>query len=116
MPLRRVWLGLLAMGVLVLATRLPIAPGQLLTYDDVNLTYSVGHFDVRMSQPQPPGYPLFVMEMRLLYWLRFRRAENILLVLGLAGTFAALVLMAVCGNRIMGGRAGWYAACLLLFQ
>lgn len=116
MPLRRLWLGLLAMGVLVLATRLPIAPGQLLTYDDVNLAYSVGHFDVRMSQPQPPGYPLFVMEMRLLYWLRFRRAEHMLLALGLAGTFAALVLMAVCGNRIMGGRAGWYAACLLLLQ
>jgi thiol-disulfide isomerase/thioredoxin len=50
----------------------------LFTFDDVNLAYSVGHFDIRMSQPHPPGYPLFVMEMRVLSWLRFRRAESAL--------------------------------------
>src|SRR5579872_3857385 len=104
------------MGGLVLATRLPMAPGQLVTYDDVNLAYSIGHFDVRASQPQPPGYPLFVMEMRILYWLRFRRPEHILLTLGVAGTLAALALLAFSGNRIMGGQAGFYAACLMLFQ
>ena len=47
-------------AALILATRLPLAPGQLFTFDDVNLAYSIGHFDIRMSQPQPPGYPLFV--------------------------------------------------------
>lgn len=100
----------------MLATRLPLAPGQLLTFDDVNLAYSIGHFDVRVSQPQPPGYPLFVMEMRALYWLRFRRAERILEVLALAASIAALVLLARFGNRMMGGQAGFCAACLLLFH
>ena len=100
----------------MLATRLPLAPGQLLTFDDVNLAYSIGHFDVRASQPQPPGYPLFVMEMRLLYWLRFRRPEHILLALGMAGSIAALALLTVFGNRMMGGQSGFYAACMLIFH
>src|SRR5690348_6828102 len=93
-----------------------MAPGQLLTFDDVNLAYSIGHFDVRVSQPQPPGYPLFVMEMRLLHWLRFRRPEHILLALGIAGSIAALVLLALFGNSMMGGLSGFCAASLLLFH
>jgi len=47
------WLTVLFFAVLILATRLPLAPGQLFTFDDVNLAYSIGHFDIRMSQPQP---------------------------------------------------------------
>jgi hypothetical protein len=110
---RRRWLTVLFFTALILATRLPLAPGQLFTFDDVNLAYSIGHFDIRMSQPQPPGYPLFVMEMRLLAWLRFHRVENILLTLALAGSIAALLLLAAAGNRIMGKQSGFYGALLL---
>jgi 4-amino-4-deoxy-L-arabinose transferase-like glycosyltransferase len=116
MPVRHLSIALLALTALALATRLSMAPGQLVTFDDVNLAYSIRHFDIRVSQPQPPGYPLFVLEMRLLYWLRFRRVESILLVLGMAGTIASLTMLAICGNRIMGSRAGVYAAWLMLFQ
>jgi hypothetical protein len=63
---RRPLFVIILFSLLIVATRLPLAPGQLFTFDDVNLAYSVGHFDVRMSQPHPPGYPLFVMEMRVL--------------------------------------------------
>ncbi len=91
-------------------------PGQLFTFDDVNLAYSVGHFDVRMSQPHPPGYPLFVMEMRVLSWLHFRRAESILLALALLGSVAALLLASYCGNRIFGGDSGFWAAWILLLH
>jgi 4-amino-4-deoxy-L-arabinose transferase-like glycosyltransferase len=110
---RRRWLMVLFFAALILATRLPLAPGQLFTFDDVNLAYSIGHFDIRMSQPQPPGYPLFVIEMRALSWLRFRRAENILLTLALLGSVAALLLLIHAGNRIMGKQAGFYGALLL---
>jgi hypothetical protein len=109
----RRWLVVVFFAALILATRLPLAPGQLFTFDDVNLAYSIGHFDIRMSQPQPPGYPLFVMEMRALSWLRFRRTENILLALALAGSIAALLLLVLAGNRIMGRQAGFYGALLL---
>ncbi len=112
----RPWFVWLFFGVLVLATRYPHAPGQLFTFDDVNLAYSMGHFDVRISQPQPPGYPLFVLEMRLLRLFRFRRAESILLALALAGSIAALGLLAHFGRRIFGGLCGFFAACLLVFH
>ena len=103
-------------GLLVFGSRLPLAPGQLFTFDDVNLAYAVGHFDVRISQPHPPGYPLFVLEMRILHWFRFRRPESLLLALSLAGSIAALLLMVSCGNRILGRDSGFYAACLLVFH
>jgi hypothetical protein len=109
----RRWAVVLFLTGLVLATRLPLAPHQLFTFDDVNLAYAMGHFDIRISQPQPPGYPLFVLEMRALAWLRFRRVENILLTLALAGSVAALLLLVFAGNRIMGGRSGFYGALLL---
>lgn len=109
----RRWVIALFLTALVLVTRLPLAPGQLFTFDDVNLAYAIGHFDIRISQPQPPGYPLFVLEMRMLSWLRFRRAENILLTLALAGSIVALLLMVYAGNRIMGKEAGFYGALLL---
>lgn len=114
--LSRPWFAVVLFGLLVLASRYPEAPGQLFTFDDVNLALSVGHFDIRISQPQPPGYPLFVLEMRVLHWLRFRRVESILLFLALAGSIAALVLLAEFGRRFFGGLAGFFAACLLLFH
>jgi hypothetical protein len=113
---RRISLLTLVFGLLVFVTRFPLAPGQLFSFDDVNLAYSIGHFDIRASQPQPPGYPLFVLEMRVLHWLRFRRAESILLALNLAGSTAVLVLMALCGNAIFGGSAGLWAALLFLLN
>src|SRR4051794_34948259 len=106
---RRPWFVLILFGLIILATRLPLAPGQLFTFDDVNLAYSIGHFDIRMSQPHPPGYPLFVMEMRLLSWLRFRRAESILLALALLGSIAAILLLFHAGTRIFGRESGFWA-------
>lgn len=108
------WFLLIFFGLLVIATRLPLAPGQLFSFDDVNLAYSVGNYDIRISQPHPPGYPLFVLEMRVLSWLRFKRAESILLVLSLAGSILALLLAVWCGNRIFGGDSGFWAAVVLL--
>ena len=108
------WFLLIFFGLLVLATRLPLAPGQLFTFDDVNLAYSIGHYDIRISQPHPPGYPLFVFQLRALRWLHFKRPESMLLVLALAGSVLALVLMVYCGNRIFGGNTGLWAASVLL--
>jgi len=103
-------------GGLVLASRLPLAPGQLFSFDDVNFAYAIGDFDPRVSRPQPPGYPIFVLESRILYWLRFRRPESNLLALSLAASTAAVVALAWLGNRMLGGDAGLCAAWLLLFH
>ena len=103
-------------GGLVLASRLPLAPGQLFSFDDVNFAYAIGDFDPLLSRPQPPGYPIFVLESRILFWLRFRRPESNLLALSLLASTAAVVALAWLGNRMLGGDAGSCAAWLLLFH
>jgi hypothetical protein len=113
---RRPWFLLILFGLLILITRWPLAPGQLFTFDDVNLAYSMGHYDIRMSQPHPPGYPLFVLEMRILHWLRFKRAESILLFLALAGSILAMVMITLTGSRILGGNSGFWAAWMMLLH
>ena len=113
---RRPWSVLILFGLLILITRWPLAPGQLFTFDDVNLAYAVGHYDIRLSQPQPPGYPLFVLEMQVLHWLHVKRVESILLILALAGSIAALVLLVFAGNRIFGGDSGFWAAWVMLLH
>src|SRR5437867_6229607 len=49
---------------LLLITRLP-AMAQYFTIDNVNLAFALEKFDPRIHQPQPPGYPLFVVFNRI---------------------------------------------------
>ena len=50
--------------LLFLTTRLP-AMSPYFTIDNVNLALSLENFDPRIHQPQPPGYPLFVLFNRM---------------------------------------------------
>src|SRR5689334_8090921 len=52
--------------VAVLLTRLPASYLKLYSFDSVNLAYAMSEFDPTLNQPQPPGYPLFVMIARAL--------------------------------------------------
>ncbi|MCX6595335.1 MAG: hypothetical protein NTV70_03090, partial [Acidobacteria bacterium] len=110
-PPRMKWLWLAALTAVVIATRVPYFQQQLFSYDDVNLAYAVGELDVRQSQPHPPGYPLFVMEMRVLKMLRVKRAESMLQILAVAGSVAAVAVM-IWGFPQWGGV--WGAALLAI--
>lgn len=101
-------------AALLAATRLPLAPQQPFSSDDVNFAWAVGNFDIRLSQPHPPGYPLFVVQMRALDVLHFKNARSKLLALALLGSLAAVLLTVSFGNRFFGGDAGLCAACLLV--
>ena len=60
---RTLWiLGFLA----VFITRLPASYAKLYSFDSVNLAYALREFDPTRNQPQPPGYPVFVMLARSL--------------------------------------------------
>src|SRR5690348_7075157 len=50
---------------LVTATRLPLLPQHLYSFDSVNMALALSDFDPARHQPQPPGYPLFVAEARI---------------------------------------------------
>lgn len=104
---------LTACAALVLLTRLPYEVHQLYNYDDVNFAYSIGDFDVARSQPQAPGYPLFVVQLRILHWFALKRPESILLWSRMLGSIAAVTGLVYAGRLILGWAPGLWAALLL---
>ncbi len=100
----------------LIVSRWPLSPEQLFSGDDVNFAYAIGRFDIRAGQPQPPGDPVFVLETRVLNWLRVKRPESNFRILALLGSAGGVWLVFIAGNRALGGNSGLWAACLLLFQ
>lgn len=107
---------LVALTVAVLLSRVPLFPGQLFSFDDVNLAYAVGEIDVRKSQPHPPGYPLFVLQMRALRLVRVVNPESALQILSVGGTIAAALAMVFGMRGFAGITAAGCAAVLLAFH
>ena len=66
---------------LLLLTRIP-AMATYLSIDNVNLALSLEKFDPRIHQPQPPGYPFFVLLGRVVN-LFVRDAERTFVVISL---------------------------------
>jgi hypothetical protein len=56
---------LAALTVLYLAAHLPFLPGTLHDLDAINFAMGVREFDVRLHQPHPPGYPIFIAAGKL---------------------------------------------------
>ena len=110
---RRYILLFLLFLVLIAATRLPVTSGQLYSFDEVNMVYAMDKLDIRQSQPQPPGYPLFILEMRALRLLRVVRPESNLIILAVLGSAAAMTGLVWCGDLMFGGWSGLYGALLL---
>lgn len=52
-------LAFLFVGLVVL-TRLPFRSAYLFNWDAANFALALQHYDVRLHQPHPPGYPLYV--------------------------------------------------------
>jgi hypothetical protein len=114
--LRRAVSVLLLLGTLVIASRLPLTPRRLFSYDSVNLAYAMEEFDPSIGHPQPPFYPLFVVQMRLLAALGLDKPEAVMLVLKLGASIAALMAIVWAGEVIFAPGVGLCAAWLLLFH
>jgi hypothetical protein len=102
---------LLALALLVL-TRLPVA-AHYLSVDNVNLAFALQHFDPRMHQPQPPGYPFFVGFARFVNFF-LRSAESTFLVSSIFVSALCLPLIGALGKRMFDRWVGQAAALLLL--
>ena len=98
--------------LLVGLTRLPFFPPRLCSFDTVNLALALEHFDPTLDQPQPPGYPLFVLEAHLLNAL-FGSAERTFAVLGLLISGLAIGMLYLVGKELFSPWAGMVAAALL---
>ncbi|HEX4998524.1 MAG TPA: glycosyltransferase family 39 protein [Terriglobia bacterium] len=97
---------------LFLITRVP-AGARYLSIDDVNLAFSLEHFDPLNHQPQPPGYPFFVALARIVNFL-FRDPTTTFAVIALLTGALCLPVIVALGERIHSRAAGQAAALLLI--
>src|SRR5881397_2931873 len=96
--------------VLLLLTRIP-AMAAYLSIDNVNLAFSLEKFDPRVHQPQPPGYPFFVLFARIVNVI-FRDAERTFVAISLIVSGLCLPAAFLLGKRIFSQWAGAAAAFL----
>src|SRR5215510_6819646 len=89
---------------LLLLTRLPVMASYL-SIDNVNLAFSLENFDPRIHQPQPPGYPFFVLFGRIVN-LVFRDAERTFVAVSLIVCALCLPLAFLLGKRMFSQWAG----------
>ncbi|OFW36457.1 MAG: hypothetical protein A3J28_11935 [Acidobacteria bacterium RIFCSPLOWO2_12_FULL_60_22] len=104
---------LLGLSVLfVMVTRLPFIPSHLFSFDSVNLALALEEFDPTRNQPQPPGYPFFVAEARLLHVL-LGAPERIFAVLASLVSALSVAILYLLGKRMFSVGVGLTAAGLL---
>jgi hypothetical protein len=97
---------------LLLLTRIP-AMASYLSIDNVNLAFSLEKFDPRIHQPQPPGYPFFVLFGRAVNFL-LRDAERTFAAISLIVSGLSLVLAFLLAQKMFSRWAGAAATFLLL--
>jgi hypothetical protein len=96
------------------ALRIPAAaPAHLYYEDSVNFAQAVDHYDPRHLVPQPPGYPLFVLQSKLLHAI-FGSIERAFLIGVILGTAIALFALIRLTYEMTGSRRASVAAALLL--
>src|SRR5215472_16590368 len=83
---------------LLLLTRTP-AMASYLSIDNVNLAFSLEKFDPRVHQPQPPGYPFFVLFGRIINII-FRDAVRTFAAISLVVSALCLPLADLLGKRM----------------
>src|SRR5215831_13131688 len=93
-----------AIFALLLLSRIPVMAAYL-SIDNVNLAFSLEKFDPRIHQPQPPGYPFFVLSGRAVNMV-FRDAERTFAVISLIVCSLCLPAAYVLGKRMFSRWAG----------
>ena len=103
--------GLLVLAFLIL-TRVPLA-AKYLSIDNVNLALALEKFNPLIHQPQPPGYPFFVLTGQAVN-LIFHDAETTFIVLSVLSSALCLALTYALGKLIFETWAARTAVLLLL--
>ncbi len=103
----------LAALALYLLSRVPFFPDYPISFDALNYMRALEHMDVRLHQPQPPGYPLYILLGRAFLWVSGDPHRALLWLSALSGALAGWALYAL-GKCIYGQRAGLLAAFFLL--
>lgn len=88
---------LVVMGLLAISQY--VAAARSLTVDNVNLAFALEYFDPLNHQPQPPGYPFFVVFARLLFWV-FGSVEFTFFLITVGVAAACLPIMYALASRL----------------
>lgn len=99
-------------GVLVLSRAL-LAPEFLYFFDSVNFALALDDFNPALHQPQPPGYPLFVLLAKVVFGF-VRNPQQALVISGILASATTMALVWRLGRDMFGARAGFFATLLLL--
>ena len=97
---------------LLLLTRIP-AMASYFSIDNVSLALSLEKFDPRVHQPQPPGYPFFVLTARIVHFF-LRDAQRTFTVISIIVSALSLIAAYALGKRMFSRWAGAAAVLLLL--
>jgi hypothetical protein len=93
--------------------RLPFTSRLLYHHDSVNFALAIEHFDLRLHQPHPPGYLLYVMLGRLLN-LFVHDCNAALIAISVLFTSLTVVIIYFLGSDIYDRRTGVIAGTLAL--
>ena len=100
------------LGLGTVFSRFPFQATLLSNHDAVNYALALDHFDMRLHQPQPPGYPLYILLGRAfqLIW-----HDHLSALVWLSAVFGGLAVVAIylAGREMFGRRVGAVAALLL---
>src|SRR5215831_3507430 len=99
---------------LLLLNRTPLMSSYL-SIDNVNLAFSLEKFDPRIHQPQPPGYPFFVLFGRIVNVV-FHNAERTFAFISILVSGLSLPIAFKLGEKMFSKWAGAAAALLLLLN
>jgi 4-amino-4-deoxy-L-arabinose transferase-like glycosyltransferase len=103
--------GLIVLTVAVAALRWETRARLFYNWDSVQYALGIGHYDLRLHQPHPPGSYYYVLAGRLLNGLTGDPHAALLLISAAVSALTILALFAL--GREMGGEwAGWWAAAL----
>jgi len=108
---------LIAVGLAfaVIVTRFPVRSRRVFNWDAVNFVLAVGHYDVRLHHPHPPGYPVFVAMGRLLMFV-IPDANGALVAVAMLLSAGAVAALFWLGKILYNRPTGLVAALYLLFS
>ena len=105
----------IAVILVVALTRWPAISPQLYSFDSVNLALALNEFNPTLNQPQPPGYPVFVLVARSLYPL-LGSPENTFAAMQLLISVLALGFLYKLTALLFSARVAFIACALFLFN